>query len=311
MRVLFMGTPDFAVGTLCRILEKGHEVVGVVTQPDKPAGRGKQMRFSPVKEEALKHNIPVFQPQKVRDTEVVRELSELKPDIAVVVAFGQILPKTLLDMPRLGCLNVHASILPAYRGAAPIQWAILRGEEKTGVTIMQMDEGLDTGDILAIRETPVSADETGGSLHDRLALMGADLLVEVLDLAEAGKLDPVKQGETTTPYASMLTKEMGRIRWDNPAAVIERQIRGLSPWPSAYAYLNGKTFKIWKARIVELPETEELRTAKSGDIVVRTDKELVVKTGDGCISLLEVQLEGKKRMKIDDFLRGIRETELS
>ena len=311
MRVLFMGTPDFAVGTLCRILERGHEVVGVVTQPDKPAGRGKQMRFSPVKEEALKHGIPVFQPKKVREPEVIRTLAELRPDIGVVIAFGQILPKALLDMPRLGCLNVHASILPAYRGAAPIQWAILRGEEKTGVTIMQMNEGLDTGDILAVRETPISADETGGSLHDRLSVMGADLLAEVLDLAEAGQLKPVKQGETTTPYASMLNKEMGRIVWDDPALVIERQIRGLSPWPSAYAYLNGKTFKIWKAEVVDLPESGELEAAKSGTVVRRTDRELIVKTGDGCISLLEVQLEGKKRMKIDDFLRGCKETELS
>lgn len=306
MRVLFMGTPDFAVPSMRAILEGGHEIVLAVTQPDRPAGRGNSVRFSPVKEEALIHGIPVFQPEKVRDPEAAARLAAVEPDVAVVIAFGQILPEAILSIPRLGCLNVHASLLPAYRGAAPIQWAIINGETMTGVTIMQMDKGLDTGDILAVKEVPVADDETGGSLHDKLAVAGAELMKETLPLIEAGAIVPRKQGETTTMYAKMLKKETGCIDWHDDAARIERLIRGLSPWPSAYTRANGKTLKIWKAAVVpeeELPQTDP--SAVPGDIILRKPDALYVLTGNGALSLLEVQMEGKKRMPIADFLRGV------
>ena len=304
MKVLFMGTPDFAVSTLKAIIEAGHEVIGVVTQPDKPVGRGKKIRFSPVKEEALLHDIPVFQPRKVRDPEVVKELSGLGADVGVVVAFGQILPKSLLDAPKYGCLNVHASLLPAYRGAAPIQWAILNGDEETGVTIMQMDAGLDTGDILTKETVKIESDETGGSLHDKLSEVGGRLLVETLALIEQGKLEPVKQGETTTEYASMLTKELGHIDWNRDALEIDRKVRGLSPWPSAYTRVNGKTFKIWSSEVVEGDGSAP------GTIIQKDRGKLVIACGSGALSLREVQMEGKKRMGIEDFLRGCGEIAL-
>ena len=304
MKVLFMGTPDFAVSTLKAIIEAGHEVRGVVTQPDKPVGRGKKIRFSPVKEEALLHDIPVFQPRKVRDPEVVKELSGLGADVGVVVAFGQILPKSLLDAPKYGCLNVHASLLPAYRGAAPIQWAILNGDEETGVTIMQMDAGLDTGDILTKETVKIESDETGGSLHDKLSEVGGRLLVETLALIEQGKLEPVKQGETTTEYASMLTKELGHIDWNRDALEIDRKVRGLSPWPSAYTRVNGKTFKIWSSEVVEGDGSAP------GTIIQKDRGKLVIACGSGALSLREVQMEGKKRMGIEDFLRGCGEIAL-
>lgn len=304
MKVLFMGTPDFAVSTLKAIIEAGHEVIGVVTQPDKPVGRGKKIRFSPVKEEALLHDIPVFQPRKVRDPEVVKELSALGADVGVVVAFGQILPKSLLDAPKYGCLNVHASLLPAYRGAAPIQWAILNGDEETGVTIMQMDAGLDTGDILTKETVKIESDETGGSLHDKLSEVGGRLLVETLALTEQGKLEPVKQGETTTEYASMLTKELGHIDWNRDALEIDRKVRGLSPWPSAYTRVNGKTFKIWSSEVVEGDGSAP------GTIIQKDRGKLVIACGSGALSLREVQMEGKKRMGIEDFLRGCGEIAL-
>ena len=297
MKVLFMRTPDFAVSTLKAIIEAGHEVIGVVTQPDKPVGRGKKIRFSPVKEEALLHDIPVFQPRKVRDPELVKELSGLGADVGVVVAFGQILPKSLLDSPKYGCLNVHASLLPAYRGAAPIQWAILNGDEETGVTIMQMDAGLDTGDILTKETVKIESDETGGSLHDKLSEVGGRLLVETLALIEQGKLEPVKQGETTTEYASMLTKELGHIDWNRDALEIDRKVRGLSPWPSAYTRVNGKTFKIWSSEVVEGDGSAP------GTIIQKDRGKLVIACGSGALSLREVQMEGKKRMGIEDFLR--------
>ncbi|MDD6434820.1 MAG: methionyl-tRNA formyltransferase [Clostridiales bacterium] len=304
MKVLFMGTPDFAVSTLKAIIEAGHEVIGVVTQPDKPVGRGKKIRFSPVKEEALLHDIPVFQPRKVRDPEVVKELSGLGADVGVVVAFGQILPKSLLDAPKYGCLNVHASLLPAYRGAAPIQWAILNGDEETGVTIMQMDAGLDTGDILTKETVKIESDETGGSLHDKLSEVGGRLLVKTLALTEQGKLEPVKQGETTTEYASMLTKELGHIDWNRDALEIDRKVRGLSPWPSAYTRVNGKTFKIWSSEVVEGDGSAP------GTIIQKDRGKLVIACGSGALSLREVQMEGKKRMGIEDFLRGCGEIAL-
>ena len=228
MKVLFMGTPDFSVGTLEALADAGHEVCLAVTQPDKPKGRGKEMQFPPVKEAAMRRGIPVFQPKRVRTPESVEYLKSFQADVCVVVAFGQILTKELLDMTPFGCINVHASLLPKYRGAAPIQWAILRGEEVTGVTTMQMDEGIDTGDMLLKTEMPITPEETGESLHDKLAAAGAQLAVRTLEELEAGTLRPIKQGESPTPYAKMLDKKMGSIDWSRPAAEIERLVRGLN-----------------------------------------------------------------------------------
>lgn len=244
MKVIFMGTPDFSVGTLEALIEAGHEVCLAVTQPDKPKGRGKEMQFTPVKEAAVRHGIPVFQPRKVRSPECVEYLKGCQADVCVVVAFGQILPKEILEMTPYGCINVHASLLPRYRGAAPIQWAILAGEQVTGVTTMQMDEGLDTGDMLLKTEVPVAPDETGESLHDKLAKEGAELAVKTLKALEEGTLCPVKQGESPTPYAKMLDKKMGSIDWSRPAVEIERLVRGLNSWPSAYTCWNKKVVKI-------------------------------------------------------------------
>lgn len=299
MRVIFMGTPDFAVGTLEEIIKAGHEVVLVVTQPDKPKGRGNAMQFPPVKECAVAHNIPVFQPKKIREEENVAYLTEFQPDIIVVAAFGQILPKSILDMPKFGCINVHASLLPKYRGAAPIQWAVINGDEVTGVTIMRMDVGLDTGDMITKKEIVIAEDETGGSLFDKLAQMGAQLCVETMANIEAGNAEYIPQNHEEATHVSMISKELGFIDWSKSATEIEHLIRGLNPWPSAFTKLDGKTFKIWKAK-VNSQNTEY----KPGTIVSVTKNGMEVQTGDGVLSLLEVQLEGKKRMQIDAFLRG-------
>lgn len=299
MKVIFMGTPDFSVGTLEALVEAGHEVVLAVTQPDKPKGRGKEMQFTPVKECAIQHGIPVYQPVKIREAGCIEELRKYGADVMVVVAFGQILPKEILEMTPYGCVNVHASLLPKYRGAAPIQWAIIDGEEVTGVTTMQMDEGLDTGDMLLKTEIPIEADETGGSLFDKLSDAGAKLCVQTLKGLEEGTITPVPQGETTTSYARMLDKKMGNIDWNKSAIEIERWIRGLTPWPSAYTNWNGKVMKIWSAT-VEAAESE----AKPGTIVRVDQDAFLVQTGDGLLKILELQIPGKKRMSTDAFLRG-------
>lgn len=297
MRAVFMGTPDFAVDTL-RALHRGHEVSAVVTQPDRPKGRGEKLLFPPVKEEALALGIPVLQPQRVRDEAFIRELRELRPDVIVVVAFGQIIPQEILDLPRCGCVNVHASLLPKYRGAAPVQWAVINGEKCSGVTTMQMDAGLDTGDILLQKEVELAPDETGGSLFDRLKIIGAQLLLETLDALEAGTVVPRPQPEESpTAYAAMLTKQMGQIDWSGSAAALERLVRGLSPWPGTYTHLGGKTLKIWRASVRE-------GGGAAPGTVVAAKKEFAVQTGDGVLVLREVQLEGKKRMEADAFLRG-------
>ena len=299
MKVIFMGTPDFSVGTLEALVEAGHEVVLAVTQPDKPKGRGKEMQFTPVKECALKYNIPVYQPRRVREAECIEELRKYEADIMVVVAFGQILPKEILEMTKYGCVNVHASLLPKYRGAAPIQWSIIDGEEVTGVTTMQMNEGLDTGDMLLKVEIPIEEKETGGSLHDKLAAAGAKLCVETLVGLEAGTITAIPQGETTTSYAKMLDKQLGNIDWSKSAIEIERLIRGLSPWPSAYTDWNGKVMKIWDAKVVS--DTIE---GKVGSIVKVEKDAFLVQTGDGLLKVCELQIPGKKRMDAGAFLRG-------
>lgn len=300
MRIIFMGTPDFSVGTLEALVEAGHEVVLAVTQPDKPKGRGKEMQFTPVKECALRHGIPVFQPKKVRDPECVEELKKYQADVCVVIAFGQILPKEILEMTPYGCINVHASLLPSYRGAAPIQWAVIRGEKISGVTTMQMDEGLDTGDMLEQTEIILDEKETGGSLHDKLAEAGAKLCVHTLDKLVQGDLTPQKQGESPTEYARMLDKKLGDINWEQSAVEIERLIRGLNPWPSAYTDWNGKTMKIWEADAVPGENTEKA----PGTITDVTKDDFAVQTGDGQLRVRALQIPGKKRMEADAFLRG-------
>ena len=300
MKIVFMGTPDFAVGTLEALIQAGHELIGVVTQPDKPKGRGKTLMATPVKEVALKHRIPVYQPQKVRETEVTENLRRLAPDVIVVAAFGQIITKEILEIPRYGCINVHASLLPAYRGAAPIQWAVINGEKESGVTIMQMDEGLDTGDMIDKVVVPLAEDETGGSLFDKLSQAGAGLCVKVLKDLEEGKAVREKQPEeSTTAYASMISKKMGEVNWNESAKSIEQLIRGLNPWPSAYTKLQGKTLKLWQAQVEE--QEEEGRPGE----ILRVEKDaFYVKTGKGLLKIKEVQLEGKKRMDTGAFLRG-------
>ena len=300
MRVIFMGTPDFSVGTLEALIAAGHEVCLAVTQPDKPKGRGGRMQYTPVKEKALFYNIPVYQPKRVRDPECVEELRKYKADVMVVVAFGQILPKEILEMTPYGCINVHASLLPKYRGAAPIQWAIIEGEKVTGVTTMQMDEGLDTGDMILKTEVPVTADETGESLHDKLAAAGAALCVETLKALEDGTAVREKQGDSPTAYAKMLTKELGNIDWAEPAVKIERLVRGLNSWPSAYTHWNGKVMKIWRAAA----EAAETADVQPGTVVSVEKESFAVQTGDGVLRVLEVQMPGKKRMDAGAFLRG-------
>ena len=300
MRVIFMGTPDFATETLEEIVKAGHEVVGVVTQPDKPKGRGKTMMPTPVKETALKYNLPVYQPKKVREPEFVELLRSLKPDVMVVAAFGQIITKEILEMPKYGCINVHASLLPAYRGAAPIQWAVINGDKESGVTIMQMDEGIDTGDMIEKAVVPIAEDETGGSLFDKLSHTGAKLCVKVLkDLEEGTAVGKKQPEESTTPYAKMIDKKMGEVDWKKSAKEIEQLIRGLNPWPSAYTKVHGKTLKLWKAKV--LLETSQM---KPGQIVKVTKDSLAVQTGQGMLEIQELQLEGKKRMDTSSFLRG-------
>ena len=303
MRIVFMGTPDFAVETLEKIIENGYEVVAVVTQPDKPKGRDKKLSPPPVKECALKHNLTVLQPQRARDEAFVQELKRYNPDVIVVVAFGQILPESILHMTKYGCINVHASLLPQYRGASPIQWAVIDGCKKTGVTTMLMDEGIDTGDILMVREYELARKETGGSLFDKLSLLGAELLIETLKGMETGSIKPIKQDNEKSSYVKMLTKAMGHIDFAKNANEIERLIGGLNPWPSAFTYMNKKMLKIWDADVsedIEVPQNSPVGTA-----FVSKEKMYVI-CGSGFLELKEVQLEGKKRMCIEDFLRGNR-----
>ena len=308
MKIIFMGTPDFAVVPLEEIYKAGHEIVLIVTQPDKPRGRSGKLAPSPVKSWALEHDIEVFQPKKIRDEESVDYLSKIECDIAVVAAFGQILPKSILDMPRYGCINVHASLLPKYRGAAPIQWAILNGEKKSGVTIMQMGEGLDDGDMLLTREVMLDGTETGGSLFDDLALLGGKAVVEALELIEQGSITPVKQDESVATHVSMINKELGRINWSDAAEKIERYVRGLNPWPSAYSSFKGKNLKIWRSHVVSSDELDSngvnVADYKDGQVCFVNKKCVFVATGDGVLSLDEIQLEGKKRMEIAPFLLG-------
>lgn len=301
MKIIFMGTPDFSVGTLEALVGAGHEVTLAVTQPDKPKGRGKSMQFPPVKEAALAHGIEVYQPLRIREEACIEHLRGYEADIIVVVAFGQILPKEILDMPRYGCINVHASLLPKYRGAAPIQWAVINGEKVTGVTIMRMDEGLDTGDMIMKEEVALTPEETGGSLFDRLASTGAELCLRTLKAVEEGTATYTPQDHGAATHTSMIKKQLGEIDWNKPAQELERLVRGLNPWPSAYTYLNGKTLKVWKAAVGGSLGEGETEPGMAAEV---KKGRLAIQTGQGLLELLEVQLEGKKRMGIDAFLRG-------
>lgn len=295
-----MGTPDFAVGTLEALIGAGHEILMVVTQPDKPKGRSGQTVPTPVKVCALEHGITVFQPERVKRPEAVEELKKQNADLFVVAAFGQILSQEILDMPRLGCLNVHASLLPKYRGASPIQHVILDGEEKTGITIMQMNAGLDTGDILYQKEIVIREDETYESLEQALMKLGGETIVEALTLLEQGRLKATPQDDEKSNYAPLIKKEMGRIDFNRDAFALDRQIRGMNPWPSAYTTWRGKQLKLWRARP---KETEKL--GAPGEVIEVSKDRFTVATGRGVLDIWEVQLEGKKRMSSRDFLLGV------
>ncbi len=301
MNVIFMGTPDFSVPVLQALIQSpAHTVTAVVTQPDKARGRSGKLVFTPVKEVAIANQIPVYTPKRIKDADMVAKLKKIPCDVIVVVAFGQLLSKEILELPPYGCINVHASLLPRWRGAAPIQWAILEGDKTTGITTMQMDVGLDTGDILLKKEIEISPQETGESLHDRLAEISGDLLLETLLLAEEGNLQPISQNDEESCYAKMLTKELGLLDMNEEAEKLERYIRGLNSWPSAYTGFRGKTLKIWRAEVVKEDTAE-----KSGMVVSVDKNSFTVQTGRHCLRILEVQMEGKKRMDADSFLRGV------
>ena len=299
MKIIYMGTPDFSVAPLEAIIRAGHEVTAVVTQPDKQKGRGKEVQMTPVKECALSHGIPVLQPVKIKEPEAVAELKKYPADIFVVAAFGQLLTEEILNMPKFGCINIHASLLPAYRGAAPIQRVIINGEEKTGVTIQQMAKGLDTGDMLLKKEIFIDPMETGGSLHDKLSAAGAELIVEALSKIEKGEVVPEKQDDALSCYAKKLDKAMGLIDFDQNAVSIERLIRGLNPWPSAYTLYKGKTLKIWEADVVPLEKKEE-----PGTVVFVAKDFFDIATKEGALRVKSLQLEGKKKVAVKDFLLG-------
>ena len=296
-RLIFLGTPEFAVPTLQELIERGEEILAVVTQPDRPKGRGQQLAAPPVKWLAEQHGIPVLQPVKVRAPEFIEIMRELAPDLIVVVAFGQILPKALLDIPVQGCINVHASLLPRYRGAAPINWCIINGETETGVTTMQMDVGLDTGDMLVIKSTPIDPEEDSRALHDRLALLGAETLMGTLDLLRAGRLIPQKQDDALTCYAPMLKKEDGELDWRKEAQAIRNLVRGVTPWPGAFTFLDGKTVKVFRVN--------SANGSGPPGMILRADRQgLEVACGSGSLMIEELQLEGRKRLKAGEFLAG-------
>ena len=298
MRVVFMGTPDIAATCLKKILADGFQVVGAFTQPDRPKGRGMKMVFSPVKEVALEHEIPVFQPENFRAEDRVQQLRDLKPDICAVVAYGRILPQKVLDIPTFGCINIHASILPQYRGSAPYQWAVLDGLQETGVTAMYLCREMDAGDIIEVSKTPIGENETAGELLDRLAVLGADLLSKTLSrFAAEGRVDRTPQRSEEATYAPMLDKTMCPIDWNKTAQQVHNHVRGLHPWPVATMELQGKTFKVHATRIVE-------GSGKPGQILGLTKTGLRIACGEGAVEILSLQAEGGKRMAAPDYFRG-------
>lgn len=292
-----MGTPEFSVTSLEKLINSRHKVISVVCQPDKPKGRSKSLIAPPTKIFAKKCSIPVLQPQKIKTDEFFNEVKSINPDLIAVVAYGKILPKNILEMPKYGCINVHASLLPKYRGAAPINWAIVRGETKSGVTTMLMDEGMDTGDILQIEEVEIGENETSTELAVKLSDLGAKLLLKTIDLIEKNEIKPIRQNDNEATYAPLMKKENGKIDWNKSAAEIQNLIRGMQPWPNAYTTLNGKNLKIFKAEITE-------GSGKPGEIFIFDKTSLKVATGSNFLNIKELQIEGSKRMEIEDFLRG-------
>lgn len=312
LNILFMGTPDFAKESLESIYNAEYNIIGVVTNPDRPKGRGMKMIASPVKEYAISKNIPVYQPLKVKNNiEFIDEIKSLNPDIICVVAYGRILPKEILEIPKYGCINVHGSLLPKYRGAAPIQWAVINGEEKTGITTMYMDVGMDTGDMILKEEVEIGKDETTGELWDRLSKIGGELLVKTIKLIEQGKAPREKQNEDFS-MAPMLNKEMAIIDWKNKKAIeIKNLVRGLNPIMGAYTFVNDKKIKLWKVNVIENKEftqlygEELLNKAKNGDIILASDRKgMFFKAKDAVIEAIEIQAENSKRMNAKDYLRG-------
>lgn len=301
MKIVFMGTPDFAAGALEALIEAGHEITAVVTQPDKAKGRSKELQFTPVKKCALAHNIPVMQPKRIKTPEAIAELKQYEADVFVVAAFGQILSQEILDMPKFGSLNIHASLLPKYRGASPIQSVILDGEKETGITIMQMDAGIDTGDILYTISAEIGPKDTFETLHDRLMVLGGAAIVEALELIEDAALVPQKQDDSKSSHVKMITKEMGNIDFSKSAVEVDRLVRGLNPWPSAYTFYKGKQMKIWDVDVLE-----EESDAQPGVVTAVTKNEIMVACGQGILAIKELQIEGKKRMSTHDFLLGVK-----
>lgn len=304
MKIIFMGTPDFAKESLEAVYNEGYEILAVVTNPDRPKGRGMKMVESPVKEFAKEKNLKIYQPEKVKkNIEFIKEIKSLNPDIICVVAYGKILPKELLEIPKYGCINVHGSLLPKYRGAAPIQWAVLNGEEETGVTTMYMDEGMDTGDMILKEKVTIGENETTGELWNRLSKIGGELLVKTLKEIEEGTAPREKQGNDFT-IAPMLDKKMAKIDWKNKSAIeIKNLVRGLNPIMGAYSFLNGKKIKFWNVAIATINKNVE--NLKNGTVIASDDKEgLLIKAKDGIIKVLEIQGENARRMPVQDFLRG-------
>ena len=299
LKIIFAGTPDFAASSLSALIESEHDVVAVYTQPDRPAGRGRKLRASPVKELALKHEIPVQQPEKLKDPETHNVLRSFNADVMIVAAYGLILPQVVLDIPRLGCLNIHASLLPRWRGAAPIQRAIAAGDKESGITIMQMDAGLDTGDILLLSTCPIHDNDNGGDLHDRLAEMGASSILDALKDIESGKTKPIKQDDALATYAHKLDKKEAIINWQDSAENIDRLIRAFNPWPVAFTYINDKTLRIWQAQV--LPNNSEL---EAGTIISINKKGIDISCGEGTLRLLKLQPSGSKAMDVASFMNG-------
>lgn len=299
MKIVFMGTPEIATGCLQKIIDEKHEVIGVVTQPDKPQNRGKKLGMPPVKELALKYDIPVYQPLKAREESFIETIKELNPDVIVVVAFGQILPKAILDIPKLGCINVHVSLLPKYRGAAPINWVIINGEDKTGVTTMYMDEGLDTGDMILKTEFKLDDEINAGQLHDKMMEIGSQTLKETLDLIEKGCAPREKQNHEEFTYAPMMNKALGNINWNKSAKEIHNLVRGVNPWPSAYTTYDDKTIKVWKTKVLSEISNEPCGT------ILKVDKDgMRVSTKENIILIEELQMPGKKRVLVSEYIKG-------
>ena len=305
MRVVFMGTPDFAVPTLRALVSAGQDVVGVFTQPDRPAGRGKNLKPSPIKVVAKELGLPIFQPETIKTVESIQQLKDLAPESIIVVAYGQILSGEILQLPSRGCINVHASLLPAYRGAAPIHWAIMKGETLTGVTTMLMDEGLDTGDMLLKREIVISNESTTGEIHDKLAILGAELLIETLHEMEMGSLIPTPQTGDSN-YAPLLKREHERIEWSRRATDLHDQIRGLNPWPGAFTAFRGENIKVWRSALFTQTDMvlESEKELEVGQIIQVVGDGLLVQTGEGILRVLEVQPSGKRSMPARDFFNG-------